>query len=58
MTLTFEFHANFETFLESAEWTPFPLCFVDVTRSLGDARVHLFILYGPLEKAFARFARE
>lgn len=31
---------------------------VDVTRTLGHARVHLFVLNGPLEEAFARLARE
>lgn len=44
--------------MKTAERTPLPLCFVDVTRSLGDARIHLFVLHGPLEEAFARFARE
>lgn len=58
MTLTFEFHADFQTFLEPAERTPLPLGLVDVTRPLGHARVHFFVLHGPLEKAFARFARE
>lgn len=29
-----------------------------MTRPLGHARVHFFVLHGPLEKAFARFARE
>lgn len=58
MVLTFEFHSDFKTFLEPAERTPFPLSFVDVTRPLGHARVHLFVLHGPFKKAFARFARE
>jgi len=58
ITLTFKFHADFKTFLEPAERTPLPLGLVDVTRPLGHARVHLFVLHSTLEKAFARLARE
>lgn len=54
--LTFEFHANVEALLEAAKWAALSLCFVYVAGSLCDTRVHLLVLYGPLEETFAGFA--
>lgn len=58
MILTFEFHADFETFLEPAKRASFPLGLVYVTRPLGHARVHFLVLHGTFEEAFTRLARE
>lgn len=29
LDLTFQSHANMQTLLEPAEWTPFPMCFIN-----------------------------
>lgn len=56
--LTFKFHANIQTLLESTVWASFPLGFIDMTLSLGHACVHFFILHRTLEETLARFAGE
>lgn len=57
-SLTFEFHANIKTFLETAERAAFPLCFVYVAGSLCNACVNLLVLNGSFEEPLARFTGE
>lgn len=54
--LTFELHAHLQALLEAAERAAFALRLIDVAATLRHARVHLLILDGTLEEAFARFA--
>jgi len=56
--LTFELHADFEALLKAAVRATLPLCFVNVTGSLGDARVDLLVLDGALEETLAGLTRE
>lgn len=56
--LTLKLHADFEALLKTTVGTPLPLCFVNVTGPLGDARVDLLVLDGALEETLAGFAGE
>ena len=58
LKLTFEFHSDVETLLEPAVGTPLPLRLVDDTAPVGDARVDLLVLHGPLEEPLAAFTRQ
>jgi len=49
--LTFESHANTETFLEAAVRTAFPLCLVHLTFLIVYTHVHLLVLHRPLEES-------
>jgi hypothetical protein len=51
-TLTFEFHADAQTFLESTMRTSFPLRLVDETGFIVDASIDFLILNGSLEETF------
>lgn len=53
-----QFHAHLQALLESTVGASLPLMLVNLTLLLVDARVELLVLYGSLEEALARLARE
>lgn len=54
----FKLHSNIKTFLKSAVWTSFSLCFIDNTISVGHTCVDFLVLNCSLEESFARFASQ
>ena len=55
---TFKLHSNIKTFLKSAVWTSFSLCFIDNTISVSHTCVDFLVLNCSLEESFARFASQ